>query len=179
MIRHKKTKAWVAVFALCSTFVLMETDAAAQGRKRNEASIRQSTVRKPPAAKPPAGRPPTSQLPANKPPSSKPPAKTPPPPPGYRPPVVVVPPPRPIPPPPPVYRPYPPRYHGTYYRSYSAWEAAVGIAAVIAVGTILATLPQGHTTVVVKKKTYYVHRGVYYERVVYGDEIAYQVVLKP
>ena len=176
MIRHKKTKAWVAVLALCSTLALMETDAAAQGRKRNEASIRQSVARKPPAAKPPANQPPISQLPANKPPSSKPPGPKPP---SYRPPVVVVPPPRPIPPPPPVYRPYRPRYHGPYYRSYSAWEAAVGIAAVIAVGTILATIPPGHTTVVVKKKTYYVYGGVYYERVVYGDEIAYQVVPKP
>ena len=55
----------------------------------------------------------------------------------------------------------------------------MGTAAVIAIGTMLATPPPQATTVIIQEKTYHVHEDVYYEQVLHGDEVAYQVVEKP
>ena len=155
MTRLTRPSAWVAVAAALSIvgWPLPEAQAQARSRGQARASVRQSRHYhpRPPHARPPVYRPPSR-------------------PPGYRPPPHVR---------PPVYRPRPPRYRGYYYPSYSAWRAVAGVAAVIAIGTILASPPPKATTVVVKETTYYVHDGVYYQEVVHGDGVAYQCVPKP
>lgn len=81
---------------------------------------------------------------------------------------------------PPRYRhPRPPRYRGHYYRDYHAWRAVAGLTAVIAIGTMLSTPPPAATTVIIHEQTYYVHDNIYYERVLSGNEVVYQVVPKP
>jgi len=49
----------------------------------------------------------------------------------------------------------------------------------LVVGTRAATLPHGHTTVVVSGYTYYVHDGVYYKRYYEGNDVVYVVVEEP
>lgn len=81
---------------------------------------------------------------------------------------------------PPRYRhPRPPRYRGHYYRNYNAWRVAAGVTAVIAIGTMLSAPPPSSRTVIIYEKTYYVHDNVYYEKVLNGNEVVYQVVPMP
>lgn len=49
----------------------------------------------------------------------------------------------------------------------------------LVVGTRAATLPHGHTTVVVSGHTYYIHDGVYYKRYYKGNDVVYVVVEDP
>jgi hypothetical protein len=49
----------------------------------------------------------------------------------------------------------------------------------LVVGTRVATIPHGHTTVVVSGHTYYIHDGVYYKRYYEGNDVVYVVVEDP
>ena len=61
---------------------------------------------------------------------------------------------------------------GDHYESHEGWKTAAavagGVAAGIAMGTILSRPPAAATTVVVSGSTYYVHDNVYYTRVMTG-----------
>ena len=68
---------------------------------------------------------------------------------------------------------------GAYYQSYDAWRVAAGVAAVIAIGTILTMPPPQTTVVVVQQTTYYMADGVYYQEVMSSGQVVYQVVPAP
>ena len=72
---------------------------------------------------------------------------------------------------------------GEHYESHEAWKTAAvvagGVAAGIAIGTMLAKPPAAATPVVVTETTYMYDDGVYYARVMNGGEVAYQVVPAP
>ncbi len=190
MTGRKKVHLGVSVPLVLILLGLPVSDVVAQSQaakksNRGRSSVRQAHQSRPPhkPSKPPSSRPPQQRPPSNRPPQARPPHKPSKPPssrpphqrpPSYRPPSYRPPRPR-----PPAYRPHPPRYRGRYYPSYSFWRAAVGAAAVITIGTILATPPPRSTIVIIEKKSYYISEGVYYEKVLHGDEVAYQVVHDP
>jgi hypothetical protein len=68
---------------------------------------------------------------------------------------------------------------GERYDDHDAWKVAAGVAAGIAVGTMLARPPAQSTTVVVSNTTYLYSDGAYYEQVYYGGEVEYRVVTAP
>jgi Family of unknown function (DUF6515) len=72
---------------------------------------------------------------------------------------------------------------GEHYESHEAWKTAAvvagGVAAGIAIGTMLSKPPAAATTVVVTDTSYMYDDGVYYARVMDGGEVAYQVVPAP
>ena len=47
------------------------------------------------------------------------------------------------------------------------------------IGTLVAEIPEGYTTVVAQEKDYYQYKGIYYEPVFYCGQIAYLAVKKP
>ena len=72
---------------------------------------------------------------------------------------------------------------GERYESHEAWKTAAvvagGVAAGIAIGTMLSKPPAAATPVVVTGTSYMYDDGVYYARVMDGGEVAYQVVPAP
>ena len=72
---------------------------------------------------------------------------------------------------------------GERYESHEAWKTAAavagGVAAGIAIGTMLSKPPAAATTVVVTGTSYMYDDGVYYARVMDGGAVAYQVVPAP
>ena len=68
---------------------------------------------------------------------------------------------------------------GEQYESHAGWAAAAGVATGIAIGTMLARPPAQSTTVVVSGANYVYSDGAYYESVMYGGEVQYQVVEAP
>jgi hypothetical protein len=68
---------------------------------------------------------------------------------------------------------------GEHYESYEGWKVAAGVATGIAVGTMLARPPTASVTVVTGGTNYMYADGAYYEQVLYGGEVSYQVVPAP
>jgi hypothetical protein len=68
---------------------------------------------------------------------------------------------------------------GERYESYEGWRVAAGVATGIAVGTMLARPPTTSVTVVTGGTNYMYADGAYYEQVMYGGEVSYQVVNAP
>lgn len=148
-------KKWLPMFSglmALAILILPLNEAFAQRGWKGNASVRQ--LRKKPA-----------HLPSHRPPNYRPPPSN------YRPH---------RPHRPPRYRhPRPPHYRGRYYRDYNAWRAVAGLTAVIAIGTMLSAPPPSARTVIIHEKTYYVHDNVYYEKVLNGNDVVYQVVPMP
>jgi hypothetical protein len=69
------------------------------------------------------------------------------------------------------------------YEDHEGWRTAAavagGVAAGIAVGTMLSRPPAAATTMVVSGTTYWYDGGVYYSRVYQGGDVVYQVVPAP
>lgn len=68
---------------------------------------------------------------------------------------------------------------GGRYESYEGWKIAAGVATGIAVGTMLSRPPRNATTVVVDGSSYYYSDNAYYNRVMVGGTMSYQVVAPP
>ncbi len=68
---------------------------------------------------------------------------------------------------------------GERYESYEGWRVAAGVATGIAVGTMLARPPTTSVTVVASGTNYMYADGAYYEQVMYGGQVSYQVVTAP
>lgn len=70
-----------------------------------------------------------------------------------------------------------------HYEDHEGWKTAAavagGVAAGIAIGTMLSKPPAQSTTVVVSGSTYYYHDNVFYTRVITSGNVAYQVVAPP
>ena len=69
------------------------------------------------------------------------------------------------------------------YDSYEGWRVAAGVTAGvvtgIAIGTMLSRPPTTHVTVVAGGTNYMYADGAYYQQVMYGGEVTYQVVQAP
>lgn len=72
---------------------------------------------------------------------------------------------------------------GERYEDHEGWRTAAavagGVAAGIAVGTMLSRPPAAATTVVVSGTNYWYDGGVFYSRVYSGGDVVYQVVQAP
>jgi hypothetical protein len=68
---------------------------------------------------------------------------------------------------------------GERYESYEGWRVAAGVATGIAVGTMLARPPTTSVTVVTGGTNYMYADGAYYQQVMYGGQVSYQVVTAP
>jgi Family of unknown function (DUF6515) len=68
---------------------------------------------------------------------------------------------------------------GGYYDEPDGWKVAAGVAAGIAIGTMIAKPPVSYTTVVVSGTSYYYSDNVYYARVYHEGQVVYQVVAPP
>lgn len=72
---------------------------------------------------------------------------------------------------------------GGHYEDHEGWRTAAavagGVAAGIAVGTMLSRPPAAATTVVVSGTSYWYDGGVYYSRAYSGGQVVYQVVTAP
>jgi hypothetical protein len=72
---------------------------------------------------------------------------------------------------------------GGHYEDHEGWRTAAavagGVAAGIAVGTMLSRPPAAATTVVVSGTNYYYDGGVYYARAYSSGQVVYQVVPAP
>jgi hypothetical protein len=68
---------------------------------------------------------------------------------------------------------------GERYESYEGWRVAAGVATGIAIGTMLARPPTTSVTIVAGGANYMYADGAYYQQVMYGGQVSYQVVTAP